>query len=243
MVRMTFPFFKLGHCMNLHLIIACAIGIANLFSPSHAKAMDRQQAIKTYELIADMYRSGGQAEYFGENVTQLEHALQCAYLAFSSDQEEEVVIAALFHDIGHLIPMEPGSSDAEQFRPLGNIRHQKAGAAFLEQLGFSSKVCELVRSHVDAKRYLCFSNPAYYEGLSNASKLTLEYQGGPMDELEARAFEADPLFQLKIVFRLWDEQAKVPGLAVPGLDCYAETIISHLTCQRVNWDVPSCPLH
>ena len=82
--------------------------------------------------------------------------------------------------------------------------------------------------HVQAKRYLTFIVPDYYENLSEASKQTLAKQGGPMTEDEAEAFESDPLFQQKILMRYWDEEAKVAGLEVPDLESYRPMIIMHL---------------
>src|SRR5262245_13473590 len=124
-----------------------------------------------------------QGEYFGEPVTQLEHALQCAQLARSSGADDELVIAALLHDIGHLIAEgdETGSPD-----------HDRIGANYLRQLGFSARVVELIAGHVQAKRYLTATNPDYFARLSGASKQTLAAQGGPMSPAEVESFEWDP---------------------------------------------------
>jgi putative nucleotidyltransferase with HDIG domain len=156
-------------------------------------------------------RADGQ--YFGEQVTQLEHALQCAHLARISGADDELVIAALLHDIGHLL--EPAGV-------VGIAGHNRLGSDYLRDAGFSNRVCSLVAGHVDAKRYLTAVNPEYYARLSDASKQTLAQQGGPMSAGEIQAFENDPLLREKLRLRVWDEQAKVPGLTVATLETYAE---------------------
>src|SRR5262249_13143707 len=95
-----------------------------------------------------------QGQYFGEPVTQLEHALQCAQLAVSSGAADELVLAALLHDVGHLL------EDGDE---AGVIAHDQVGAQWLRKLGVSERVADLVAGHVQAKRYLTATNPAYYE--------------------------------------------------------------------------------
>ena len=119
-------------------------------------------------------------DYIGEPISQLGHALQCAHWAKKQGADDEVILAALFHDIGHLI-----DASAPQMDGLGVINHEGLGRAFLEEHGCSERVGKLVEAHVQAKRYLCFKNPKYYARLSEASKGTLAWQGGPMSETEA----------------------------------------------------------
>ena len=129
------------------------------------------------------------ANYIGESVSQLDHALQCAFWAQQAKADPELVLAALFHDIGHLC--EQG---APQMAGLGVVDHEEIGATFLLKNGLSKRIANLVRSHVRAKRYLCYRKPDYYERLSSASKGTLEWQGGKMSQEEAREFEIHPDF-------------------------------------------------
>jgi putative nucleotidyltransferase with HDIG domain len=116
----------------------------------------------------------------------------------------ETVLAALLHDIGHLL--EPDDE-------TGRVDHDRVGAAFLRKLGFDSKIVGLVAGYVGAKRYLTAADPEYYARLFQVSKLTLQEQGGPMSP----AFEQDPLFRAKLELRNWDEQANEAGLSTDGL--------------------------
>lgn len=152
---------------------------------------------------------------------------------------EEFIVAALLHDVGHLLP-------GPEYAGLGRISHQNVGASYLKQLKLSPIVVELVRSHVDAKRYLVSKEPDYYACLSDASKETLKLQGGPMTPEECIKFEEDPLFEVKILLRQCDECAKRPictyipmnirdtlkstydgeGEVLPDLESYKEAIES-----------------
>lgn len=184
---------------------------------------EQAQAIAT-EIIA-LYEHHGGAEYAGEKVTQLEHMVQSAQLAEQQGYEEEVVLAAFLHDIGHICVSARGDNEMGGY---GIKDHEEVGAAFLQEKGFSRRLIRLVEAHVEAKRYLTWKSPAYYEQLSEASKKTLEYQGGRMQEEEALAFEQYPLFELIIKMRHWDEEAKIEGLPVPDLAKYHGMIVRHL---------------
>jgi phosphonate degradation associated HDIG domain protein len=172
----------------------------------------------------DGLSAGRERGYIGEPVSQLEHALQCAALARAAHASKEEVLAALFHDIGHLIAPK-GTAEMDG---LGIMLHEQLGARWLSELGFKPSVCSLVASHVDAKRYLAKRKAGYYERLSEASRGTLAFQGGPMSESEARAFEDDPQFAAKVRLRMWDEAAKLPDHEVPGLESYESLIRQHV---------------
>jgi 2-amino-1-hydroxyethylphosphonate dioxygenase (glycine-forming) len=166
--------------------------------------------------VLALLENSARAAYFGEAVTQLEHALQCADLAARAGADNELTVACLLHDVGHLIGVPAGE--------VGVPDHDDVGALFLRELGFSERLCALVGSHVDAKRYLTATDPAYGERLSPASVKTLALQGGPMTPAEAAAFAADPLLRDKLRLRSWDEQAKIPGAPVPALETYRSKI-------------------
>lgn len=182
------------------------------------------------DVMLSLLASGANADYMGESISQLDHALQCAHLATLADSDEDIILAALFHDIGHLCPDTEVDFDVGLYvtRNYGANNHESLGANFLRSCGMSEKVCELVLGHVQAKRYLVAVDANYYNKLSFASRRSLHLQGGPMTEAEVEEFESDPLFKLKITMREWDEQAKVPGLEVPGLESYRDMLIRHL---------------
>lgn len=180
-------------------------------------------------LIISLYQKYGNADYIGEPVSQLEHMCQSAQLAEAEGFSEEVILAAFFHDIGHL---------CEHFMPVaymggfGVVDHEKLGADFLRQKGFSERVCKLVQSHVEAKRYLTFKDPGYYDQLSEASRRTLEFQGGVMSLEEVIAFEKDPDSDLILALRKWDEAAKLENIPLPDLGKYSAMMERHLIQQQ-----------
>ncbi|KIC84283.1 phosphonate degradation HD-domain oxygenase [Pseudomonas sp. C5pp] len=159
-----------------------------------------------------LYERHGSDDYIGEAITQLEHMSQAAQLAIAEGFDDEVVLAAFFHDIGHLC-----GGDASM-GGYGVVSHERIGAEYLRRCGFGERMARLVQYHVEAKRYLTLRQPGYYQRLSEASRRTLEYQGGVMSEDEADVFERDPLFEVSLRMREWDERAKVVGVAVIDLD-------------------------
>jgi phosphonate degradation associated HDIG domain protein len=179
--------------------------------PNHSLSPQVQEIFSLYEKYGH--------EAYGEDVTQLEHAVQSAQLAEKEGYEDEVILAALFHDIGHICTYKEEES-TEQMGKYGNMSHDKIGGDYLRERGFPARLAQLVENHVQAKRYLTFKEPGYYEKLSEASKQTLEFQGGPMRSEEAEAFEQDPLFHLSLRMRYWDEEAKENDLPEPDLQRY-----------------------
>lgn len=166
----------------------------------------------------------------GEDVPQLDHALQTAALARDANAPDGEILAALLHDIGHLLDE---ATDARLSAPegagdLGAADHEIVGARFLAENGFGCDVTDLVRSHVQAKRYLVHANASYRARLSDASTHTLELQGGPMTPAQARDFEGTPHFAACLRLRSWDERAKVPDAVVPPLDAYTAMAERHL---------------
>lgn len=166
------------------------------------------------EVMQLMQQRGGGA-YFGEPVSQLEHALQAASFASQEGGTPELIAAALLHDVGHLL-----HDLGEDVMDEGlDTRHEEAGYRWV-LLRFGSGVAEPVRLHVVAKRYLCAVDPEYHAGLSPASAQSLALQGGPFTEEQAREFEQLPGHRDAVRLRRWDDAAKVQGLVVPALEEY-----------------------
>ncbi|KJH76342.1 MULTISPECIES: phosphonate degradation HD-domain oxygenase [unclassified Pseudomonas] len=159
-----------------------------------------------------LYERYGASDYIGEPVSQIEHMSQAAELAMAEGFDDEVVLAAFFHDIGHIC----AADDARNMGGFGVVSHEQLGADFLRRAGFSERLARLVEYHVQAKRYLTLREPGYYERLSEASRRTLVHQGGVMSIEEAEAFERDPLCAVSLRMRQWDELAK--EMDVPVID-------------------------
>jgi phosphonate degradation associated HDIG domain protein len=171
--------------------------------------------------VIDLMQARGGAAYFGEPVSQLEHALQTAHCAAKAGSPPELVVAALLHDIGHLLHGLPESVADSGI----DTRHEAAGYEWL-LARFGPAVAEPVRDHVAAKRYLCRVEPAYLTRLSAASIQSLQLQGGPFNDGEASQFESRPHYRESLMLRRWDDEAKVPGLPVPPLEGYRELLIA-----------------
>lgn len=188
--------------------------------------MEKEKAAAIADDIFMLYEKFGEADYIGEPVSQLEHMCQAAQLAEEEGYDDEVILAAFFHDIGHLAEFV---MPVQQMDGAGVADHEKIGADFLRAKGFSEKICRLVQSHVEAKRYLTHKFPDYYQKLSPASKITLSHQGGVMDEEQATQFESDELHPLYIKLRYWDDKAKEAHKQIPDLSKYKMMVVQHLS--------------
>jgi phosphonate degradation associated HDIG domain protein len=167
--------------------------------------------------IERLFSAHGHIGYSGEDVTQLEHALQCAHLADRAGAAPELVTAALLHDLGHLLNLQGETPSARGI----DDQHQYFSIPFLRGL-FPAAVIEPIRLHVDAKRALCALEAGYYEALSEDSKRSLQLQGGTYRPEEAAAFCAKPYAEDAMRLRRWDDSAKIPGASTPALAHFLE---------------------
>lgn len=171
----------------------------------------------TTEQIVRLFQQNGNSQYGGEAVSQLQHALQAAWLAEQEGADASLVAAALLHDVGHLLHDLPDDAPDHGV----DDRHEVLGERWLDR-HFPREVVEPVRLHVDAKRYLCAVDPTYLGLLSEPSALSLRLQGGPMSEAEAAAFRTSPHHERAVRLRRWDDQAKDPTLATPPIEHFAQ---------------------
>ena len=181
--------------------------------------MAQMMAAQAADAILALFAEQGSGDYVGEAVSQVQHAEQCAAHAAAAGAGEATVAGALLHDVGHMLGLR-SPAQHERMDACGTMHHERVGAAWLAALGLPLQATEVVRRHVDAKRFLCWRNPAYLHKLSPASRTTLGFQGGPMGDEEAARFEADPLSKTILLMRTWDEAAKDPAAQVPQLASY-----------------------
>jgi [1-hydroxy-2-(trimethylamino)ethyl]phosphonate dioxygenase len=184
--------------------------------------MSKPDELTTDSIVAflgDIFERRGADSYLGERVTMSEHMLQAAALAEAAGAGDELVAAALLHDIGHYT----GEFPEDALEAGVDNHHDEAGATVLAPF-FPEIVTACVRHHVDAKRYLCATDAGYFDRLSPASVHTLQLQGGPMSVAEVAAFRQNRNLDAIIQIRLWDEAAKVPGKETPPFSHYAPVL-------------------
>lgn len=163
----------------------------------------------------DLYEKYGENDYIGEEVTQLQHAVQVAKMAEKYCNEkkipystkQDVVLGAFFHNIGHLLQIIP-HYNLPKMDGYGVLNHEIHGANYLRQFGYNKIVYEMVKNQINTKRYLVTKNPNYYHTLSDASKERYEFQGKPMTPDELINFESNNYFRLHLQMRNWDDKAK-----------------------------------
>lgn len=169
--------------------------------------------------IFSIFTARGLAAYFGEPVSMTQHCLQAAHCAQLDRAPESLIVAALLHDIGHLVVDVP--DDIADW--TSDAFHEKVGSDWLAQR-FGPEISEPVRLHVPAKRYLCATRPEYLAKLSPASVITLKLQGGAMSAAEVAAFEAETYFKEAVRIREWDDSGKVEDSPTPDLVSYRAMI-------------------
>lgn len=178
----------------------------------------------TAEIFA-LFETYGDSDYDGEPVSQTSHMVQCGMRAMDLGEDEELILGAFLHDIGHLLRHQ---EETEAMGSYGVVNHEGLGADYLREKGFSERICAMVEKHVDAKRYLVATDPAYEEKLSEASMQTLIWQGGPMNEIEVMQFEQHPYFDDIIKVRHWDEEAKDSDAVLLPLSHFKKLVHEYL---------------
>ena len=173
------------------------------------------------ETILNLYNLYGNSEYFGEDVSKTTHMIQAIIAAQNNNEPDYLVLACLLHDIGHFL-------ESDNMNGLGVIEHGKVGADFLRSLKMNEKVCSLVENHVLAKKYLVSKYDDYYDKLSEASKQTLEYQGGKMTNEQMRLFENMSNFSDSLKVRNYDDKGKNINTTIPKLETFIPLINKYL---------------
>ena len=177
-------------------------------------------AVTSIDDVFALFATRG-GEHYGESITQLDHALQCAALAVADGAPDALVAAALLHDVGHLVADLQGN---ERFDlELDDDDHEAVGARVLSRL-FGPEVAAPVALHVTAKRWRCTVDPSYHDGLSATSKATLKAQGGRLDPDACDRFAAHPASAAALKVRTWDDLGKVDGLVVEPLEHYRDLL-------------------
>ena len=160
--------------------------------------------------------------YIGEKVTITEHMIQTAMLAEKTNCSSSLICSSLLHDYGHFILENP--DDLVNKNKDG--KHEDIGYEFLKKY-FVKDVVKPIKHHVKAKRYLA-RDEKYYQLLSEASKISLELQGGIMNDKESKEFESNEFFESSIKLRKFDEGAKKIGLKIKSINEYKNLLVSKL---------------
>jgi gamma-butyrobetaine dioxygenase len=182
------------------------------------------------ESIERTFFSAEGLAYLGEDVTMIQHQLQAAALAICCS--DAMVVAALLHDIGHVIERDEGEAGAaDALAHDRDAHHDATGARWLSRW-FGPDVTEPVRLHVAAKRFLVATERDYAAKLSEASVHTLQLQGGPMSAREVSEFAALDHAQDAVALRRLDDAAKDASKNATGFETYRDLLARLLTCGR-----------
>jgi phosphonate degradation associated HDIG domain protein len=177
------------------------------------------QAQSVEEVFALFDRHGD--VYYGEDINQNQHAVQCAELARREGASPELIVATLLHDVGHLLHLDVGLIHDQDV----DDDHEATGAKYLAKI-FPPQITRAIAMHVTAKRYRCAVEPGYFETLSEASVLSLAVQGGPLTGEEVERFERNPGSQDALSLRDWDDRGKCVELSNEMPRDYLEMALS-----------------
>jgi len=180
--------------------------------------MNESNVIFTDKLL-NWIKTEGQSKY-DESVSQYEHAVQTAMIAKENNSNQFQIIAALLHDIGHLLLHE--NQDKEDFLKF-DLNHELIGSKWLEGK-FPKEVTEPIKLHVSAKRFLCAKDKNYFDKLSITSKKSLKIQGGVMKTDEQEVFKGRLFYKEAILLRKWDDKAKIKGLEINSIFSFKDEI-------------------
>jgi phosphonate degradation associated HDIG domain protein len=174
------------------------------------------------DAICGLFAERGDALY-DETVSQTAHAVQAARLAERDGADGALQVAALLHDIGHLLERDPLQGAGQ---PERDLRHEEIAARFLANW-FGPEVTEPIRHHVAAKRWLVANEPGYAAELSPASVHSLALQGGPMRSEEAAGFLAVSGAAEAVRLRRWDDRAKDTDAPQGDIGEFRELMVEH----------------
>jgi 2-amino-1-hydroxyethylphosphonate dioxygenase (glycine-forming) len=156
--------------------------------------------------VFSLYELAGGERYFNHPVTQLNHASVTASYAAREGFDDDVVVAAFLHDIGHICAAvgkcqpEPGRSS------------ESTGADYLRMMGFPDAVAWLLENQTKARQYLTSLYPSFFVSLGKDRQDEIIAAGGPLPAKEAAEFEQEELFRPSIRLVFWDERSNKPGL-------------------------------
>jgi len=160
--------------------------------------------------------------YIGEKITISEHMIQSAMLAEKAKSNDDIVCSCLLHDYGHFIIEDPDKLVINE----KDGKHENIGYEYLTKF-FNKEIVEPIKYHVLAKRYLV-RNKKYFNFLSEASKISLKLQGGPLNNKESKEFEKKKYFKSSVLVRKFDEAAKKTDVKIKSIDDYKSLLKSKL---------------
>jgi gamma-butyrobetaine dioxygenase len=175
--------------------------------------------MSAYLEVKEIFESAKAEEYLGEDITLVEHMIQCAELARANNAQDWLIVAALLHDIGHVLVPDAASAQDSGI----DMHHDDVGAEWISKR-FPNNIEQVIRLHVDAKKYLVATDANYYSQLSEASKITLEIQGGKFSESEATDFIQQQYAYEAVQLRRWDDASKIRGAVTTRIADYADLI-------------------
>ena len=199
--------------------------------------MEISKAVKNIQVVFDLYDRFGGEDYMDGAVTQLDHMFQTAKRAEGEGYNEEIILSAFFHDIGHLISytFKASNSNGEC-----SIDYGKVGAEYLQGLGFSENICNMVRSQLQTKRYLNYKFYNCDQNRSSASIVNPEQKETVMNAVEARVFECNPMHLLYIKLLEWDNMAIIGNVAGASTAKYQQMALKHLLNQDITANRAIC---
>ncbi|MGI9304359.1 MAG: TauD/TfdA family dioxygenase [Gammaproteobacteria bacterium] len=210
-----------GSCWKAASILDIAPTVADLAQIDPESQWNGHSLLGASQPVADRLLdllASLEAHNYGENLDMLAHSLQSAACASAEEADSSLVLAALLHDVGHVL------GEASEW---GFAGHATLGAQFL-QPWLEASVVEPIRLHVAAKRFLVATDANYVAQLSRASQASLLEQGGPFDAAQVDSYSKLPFAADAVRLRRWDDSGKKVGATTKPVESYREMILAAL---------------
>lgn len=200
--------------------------LASSRSFSTANTRTEQIVATSYRRIKSLFGRYGDEGYIGEPMSITQHSVQTCLTALKGGEPVANQLSCLLHDVGHLCGLEAGHPPGMD--GCGTEKHEVVCAELLGGLGFSDDITYLTLHHVNAKRYLCGKDKKYHDKLSDSSKTTLKYQGGPMTTAECEEVEKDERWATVLRMRTYDEAGKDPDAMKKSYKMWKDEMMADL---------------
>lgn len=178
--------------------------------------------LQSLHVLISLWQEQSAQHHFDSDLSLCRHSLQCARLAEVERASEAMIVAALFHEVGHLAPLSSKGA---------MVDHGAVGATVLAPW-LLPLVTEPIRLQWPAIRYLCTVDPAYWASMSPGLRQACEEQGGTLAPNQVARFESTRFAPQAVQLCRWHQRARNLPESVPDLDRYTVILARQVIARQ-----------